>query len=48
VAEEGFHFLKKRIIRLNTPDVPIPYSPNLEKAIIPNAKLIQENVKKLT
>lgn len=48
VAEEGFQYLKKRIIRLNTPDVPIPYSPNLEKVIIPNAKLIQENVKKLT
>ena len=47
VAEEGFPYLKKPILRINTPDVPIPYSPNLEKAIIPNAKLIQENVKKL-
>jgi len=47
VAEEGFQFLKKKIIRLNTPNIPIPYSPNLEKAIIPNAKSIQENVKKL-
>ena len=47
VAEEGFQYLKKRIIRLNTPDIPIPYSQNLEKAIIPNAKSIQENVKKL-
>ena len=47
VAEEGFHFLKKKIIRLNTPDVPLPYSDKLEKAIIPNSKSIQENVKKL-
>jgi pyruvate dehydrogenase E1 component beta subunit len=47
VAEDGFHYLKKKIIRLNTPDVPIPYASNLEKAILPNAKLIQENVKKL-
>jgi len=47
VAEEGFQYLKKRIIRLNTPDVPIPYAPNLESSIIPNAKLIQSNVKKL-
>jgi len=47
VAEEGFQYLKKRIIRINTPDVPIPYSPNLEKEIIPNAKLIQNTVKKL-
>ncbi len=47
VAEEGFQYLKKNIIRLNTPDVPIPYSQKLEKEIIPNAKSIQENVKKL-
>ena len=47
VAEEGFQYLKKPILRINTPDIPIPYSPNLEKAIIPNAKLIQENVMKL-
>ena len=47
VAEEGFQYLKKKIIRINTPDVPIPYSPNLEKEIIPNAKLIQNYVKQL-
>lgn len=47
VAEEGFEYLKKNIVRVNTPDVPIPYSPKLESKVIPNAKLIQENVKKL-
>ncbi|MFX1303646.1 MAG: alpha-ketoacid dehydrogenase subunit beta [Promethearchaeota archaeon] len=47
VVEEGFQYLKKPIIRINTPDVPIPYSPKLEKEIVPNAKLIQKNVKKL-
>ncbi|MFX1328936.1 MAG: alpha-ketoacid dehydrogenase subunit beta [Promethearchaeota archaeon] len=47
VAEEGFQYLKKPILRINTPDIPIPYSPNLENAIVPNAKLIQENVKKI-
>ena len=46
VAEEGFQYLKKGVIRLNTPDVPIPYG-KLEKDVVPNAKLIQENVKKL-
>jgi pyruvate/2-oxoglutarate/acetoin dehydrogenase E1 component len=46
VAEEGFEYLKKRIIRLNTPDVPIPYG-KLEKEVVPNAKLIQEHIKKL-
>jgi pyruvate dehydrogenase E1 component beta subunit len=47
VVEEGFQYLKKKVVRINTPDVPIPYSPNLEKQIIPNAKLIQQNVKNL-
>jgi len=47
VAEEGFQYLKKNIIRLNTPDVPIPYSQSLEKNIVPNAKSIKDNVKKL-
>ena len=47
VAEEGFNYLKKRIVRINTPDVPIPYAPNLEREIIPNAKLIQTQIKNL-
>ncbi|MFX1476489.1 MAG: alpha-ketoacid dehydrogenase subunit beta [Promethearchaeota archaeon] len=47
VAEEGFQYLKRKIVRINTPDVPIPYSPNLEKQIIPNAKLIQQTIKNL-
>ncbi len=47
VAEEGFQYLKKPILRLNTPDVPIPYAKKLESEIIPNAKSIQEYVKKL-
>ena len=42
-----FQYLKKEIIRINTPDVPIPYAQSLEKQIVPNAKSIQENVKKL-
>ena len=45
VAEEGFQYLKKNIVRINTPDVPIPYAPNLEREIIPSAKLIQNIVK---
>jgi pyruvate dehydrogenase E1 component beta subunit len=47
VAEEGFQYLKKKIIRLNTPDVPIPYARNLESIILPNTESIQVNVKKL-
>ncbi len=47
VAEEGFQYLKRNIVRINTPDVPIPYAPNLEREIIPSAKLIQNQVKNL-
>jgi len=37
VAEEAFHCLKAPIIRVTTPDVPIPASPLLEKHIEPSA-----------
>ncbi len=36
VAEEGFHLLKKPIRRVTTPDVPIPFSPALERPLYPN------------
>ena len=36
VAEEGFDLLKKPIRRVTTPDVPIPFSPPLEKPLYPN------------
>ncbi|MFX1274227.1 MAG: alpha-ketoacid dehydrogenase subunit beta [Promethearchaeota archaeon] len=45
VAEEGFDYLKQKIVRINTPDVPIPYAPILEKQIIPSASLIEDIVK---
>jgi acetoin:2,6-dichlorophenolindophenol oxidoreductase subunit beta len=32
VAEQAFDALRKPIVRLSTPDVPIPFSPALEKA----------------
>ncbi|MBI5910864.1 MAG: alpha-ketoacid dehydrogenase subunit beta, partial [Betaproteobacteria bacterium] len=37
LAEEAFHCLKAPIIRVTTPDVPIPASPLLEKHIEPSA-----------
>lgn len=36
VAEEGFDLLQKPIRRVTTPDVPIPFSPPLEKPLYPN------------
>ncbi len=36
VAEEGFSSLRAPIRRITTPDVPIPFSPALEKPLYPN------------
>lgn len=47
VAEDGFKFLKKPIVRLSTPDVHIPFSPSLEKALYPNKKQIEAAVRRL-
>ena len=33
VAEKAFDALRKPIVRLSTPDVPIPFSPALERAV---------------
>jgi acetoin:2,6-dichlorophenolindophenol oxidoreductase subunit beta len=33
VTENGFSYLRKPIVRLSTPDVPIPFSPALEKLV---------------
>lgn len=40
VAEEGFDLLKKPIRRVVTPDIPIPFSPPMEKPLYPNKDTI--------
>lgn len=47
VAEEAFGHLKKRILRLSTPDVHIPFSPALEKPLYPGKEAIIEAVRSL-
>ncbi|MCY3779287.1 MAG: alpha-ketoacid dehydrogenase subunit beta [Chloroflexi bacterium] len=37
VAEEAFHSLKAPVQRVNNRDVPMPFSPVLEKAVLPSA-----------
>lgn len=37
VAEEGFSSLRAGVRRITVPDLPIPYSPPLERALIPDA-----------
>jgi len=47
VAEEGFGYLKRPILRLSTPDVHIPFSPALEKQLYPSKDTIIAAVKSL-
>ncbi|MDE2002632.1 MAG: alpha-ketoacid dehydrogenase subunit beta [Betaproteobacteria bacterium] len=48
VAERGFHLLKAPIGRVAVEDVAMPYSPVLEKAVIPDAARIVDAVLKIT
>jgi pyruvate dehydrogenase E1 component beta subunit len=47
VSEEGLYYLDAPIKRIATPNVPIPYSPVLEKAIIPDEEKIVNAVKQI-
>jgi len=47
VVEEAFDSLDAPILRVASPDTPIPFSPPLEQAYMPNAQKIIEAAKKL-
>ena len=47
VAEEAFDCLRKPIIRVATPDVPIPFSPALEKPLYPSREGIAAAIRRL-
>jgi pyruvate/2-oxoglutarate/acetoin dehydrogenase E1 component len=47
VAEEGLFYLDSPIKRVATPNVPIPYSPALEKVVIPDEDRIIKTVKQM-
>jgi len=47
VVEECFDSLDAPILRVASPDTPIPFSPPLEQAYMPNAQKIMEAAKKL-
>lgn len=47
VTEEGFDYLDAPIKRVTAPDTPIPFSPVLEQAYIPNEEKIIQAVKQL-
>jgi pyruvate/2-oxoglutarate/acetoin dehydrogenase E1 component len=42
VAERGFEDLDGPVVRVATPDVPIPFSPPLEQAVLPSVDRVKE------
>jgi pyruvate/2-oxoglutarate/acetoin dehydrogenase E1 component len=47
IAEQGFEFLDGPIRRVATPDVPIAFSPPLERALLPQVEDIRETCREL-
>jgi len=47
IAEKGFEDLDGPVVRVATPDVPIPFSPPLEQAVLPQADDVREAVREL-
>ena len=47
IGERAFEDLDAPVRRLATPDVPIPFSPPLERAVLPNADTVREACREL-
>jgi pyruvate/2-oxoglutarate/acetoin dehydrogenase E1 component len=47
IAERGFESLDGPVVRVATPDVPIPFSPPLEQAVLPSLDRIREACREL-
>ncbi|MDQ6821598.1 MAG: alpha-ketoacid dehydrogenase subunit beta [Actinomycetota bacterium] len=47
IAERGFDDLDGPVVRVASPDVPIPFSPPLEQAVLPNVERIREACREL-
>ena len=47
ISEEGFEYLDGPIVRVTSLDTPVPYSPPLEQAFMPNADKVVVAAKKL-
>jgi pyruvate/2-oxoglutarate/acetoin dehydrogenase E1 component len=47
IAEKGFEDLDGPVVRVATPDVPIPFSPPLEQAVLPSVERIKEACREL-
>ena len=47
IAEHGFEDLDGPVVRVATPNVPIPFSPPLEQAVLPSVDRIKEACREL-
>ena len=47
VTEKAFEWLDAPILRVTAPDTPVPYSPPLEKAFLPNVNTLLAAARKL-
>jgi pyruvate/2-oxoglutarate/acetoin dehydrogenase E1 component len=47
IAEHGFEDLDGPVVRVSTPDVPIPFSPPLEQALLPSVDRVKEACREL-
>jgi 2-oxoisovalerate dehydrogenase E1 component beta subunit len=47
IAEKGFESLDGPVVRVATPDVPIPFSPPLEQAVLPSVERVREACREL-
>jgi pyruvate/2-oxoglutarate/acetoin dehydrogenase E1 component len=47
IAERGFEDLDGPVVRVATPDVPIPFSPPLEQEVLPNVERVREACREL-
>ena len=47
IAERGFESLDGPVVRVATPDVPIPFSPPLEQAVLPGVDRVREACREL-
>jgi 2-oxoisovalerate dehydrogenase E1 component beta subunit len=47
IAEHAWEDLDGPVVRVATPDVPIPFSPTLEQAVLPQVDDVREAVREL-
>ena len=45
ITESVFEYLDGPIVRVTAPDTPVPYSPPLEEAFLPNAAKVVEKAR---